>query len=100
MSVLWCFGFCYALTSLWWQQSELIITENPEEEMVVTAQIIRLERRAPHPHGAFQLTASLRLWKKKVWAYTAETLVAKNLKNLRISRNSQKLSVIKSTLND
>ena len=54
----------------------LIITENSDEEVVVTAQVIRLERNAAHPQVAFQLTDSLRLWKKKVWAYAAETLAA------------------------
>ncbi len=54
----------------------LIITENSDEEVVVTAQVIRLERNAAHPQVAFQLTDSLRLWKKKVWAYAAETVAA------------------------
>lgn len=54
----------------------LTITENAEEEVVVTAQVIRLERNAAHPQVAFQLTDSLRLWKKKVWAYAAETVAA------------------------
>jgi hypothetical protein len=54
----------------------LIITDNSDEEVVVTAQVIRLERNASHPQVAFQLTDSLRLWKKKVWAYAAETLAA------------------------
>jgi hypothetical protein len=54
----------------------LTITENADEEVVVTAQVIRLERNAAHPQVAFQLTDSLRLWKKKVWAYAAETVAA------------------------
>lgn len=54
----------------------LTITENADEEVVVTAQVIRLERNASHPQVAFQLTDSLRLWKKKVWAYAAETVAA------------------------
>jgi hypothetical protein len=54
----------------------LIVTENPDEEVIVTAQVIRLERNAAHPQVAFQLTDSLRLWKKKVWAYAAETVAA------------------------
>jgi hypothetical protein len=32
----------------------LIVTENPAEEVVVTAQVIRLERNAAHPQVAFQ----------------------------------------------
>jgi hypothetical protein len=54
----------------------LTVTENPEEEVVVTAQVIRLERNAAHPQVAFQLTDSLRLWKKRVWGYAAEMLAA------------------------
>jgi hypothetical protein len=54
----------------------LIVTENPDEEIIVTAQVIRLERNASHPQVAFQLTDSLRLWKKKVWAYAAETVAS------------------------
>lgn len=54
----------------------LTIAENPEDEVSVTAQVIRLERNAAHPQVAFQLTDSLRLWKKKVWEYAAEVLNA------------------------
>lgn len=59
----------------------LTISENPEEEVVVTAQVIRLERNAAHPQVAFQLTDSLRLWKKRVWAYAAETVAAQKPEN-------------------
>jgi hypothetical protein len=52
----------------------LTITENPSDEVSVTAQVIRLERNASHPQAAFQLTDSLRLWKKKVWEYAGEIL--------------------------
>ena len=54
----------------------LTITENPEEEVSVTAQVIRLERNAAHPQAAFQLLDSLRLWKKKVWEYAGEIIAA------------------------
>lgn len=54
----------------------LTVTENPEEEVSVTAQVIRLERNAAHPQAAFQLTDSLRLWKKKVWEYAGAVLAA------------------------
>ena len=40
------------------------------------AEVLRLERNAAHPQVAFQLTDSLRLWKKRVWEYAAETLAA------------------------
>lgn len=52
----------------------LTITENPRDEVTVTAQVIRLERNAAHPQAAFQLTDSLRLWKKKVWEYAGAIL--------------------------
>ena len=54
----------------------LTVTENAEDEVVVTAQVIRLERNAAHPQVAFQLTDSLRLWKKKVWEYAGQILAA------------------------
>ena len=54
----------------------LTVTENAEDEVSVTAQVIRLERNAAHPQVAFQLTDSLRLWKKKVWEYAREILAA------------------------
>ncbi len=54
----------------------LTITENAEDEISVTAQVIRLERNAAHPQAAFQLTDSLRLWKKKVWEYAGKILAA------------------------
>lgn len=52
----------------------LTITEHADEEVTVTAQVIRLERNAAHPQAAFQLVDSLRLWKKKVWEYAGEIL--------------------------
>lgn len=54
----------------------LTVTENADDEVSVTAQVIRLERNAAHPQVAFQITDSLRLWKKKVWEYAAEVLNA------------------------
>jgi hypothetical protein len=52
----------------------LTITENADDEVSVTAQVIRLERNAAHPQAALQLTDSLRLWKKKVWEYAGEII--------------------------
>ena len=54
----------------------LTVTENAEEEVSVTAQVIRLERNAAHPQAAFQLTDSLRLWKKKVWESAGKILAS------------------------
>jgi PilZ domain len=55
---------------------QLTVTENPDDEISVTAQVIRLERNASHPQAALNLTDSLRLWKKKVWEYAGETIAA------------------------
>lgn len=54
----------------------LTITENADDEVSVTAQVIRLERNAAHPQAAFQLLDNLRLWKKKVWEYAGEIIAA------------------------
>ena len=45
----------------------LTVTENPKDEVSVTAEVIRLERNAAHPQAALQLMDSTRVWKKKVW---------------------------------
>jgi PilZ domain len=54
----------------------LTVTENPDDEVSVTAEVIRLERNAAHPQAALQLTDNLREWKKKVWEIAGETLAA------------------------
>jgi hypothetical protein len=54
----------------------LTVTEDPTDEVSVTAQVIRLERNASHPQAALQLTDSLRLWKKKVWEAARTTIAA------------------------
>lgn len=54
----------------------LTVTEKADDEVSVTAQVIRLERNAAHPQAAFQLTDSLRLWRRKVWEYAGEILKA------------------------
>ena len=53
---------------------ELTVTENPDDEVTVTAQVIRLERNAAHPQVALNLLEGMRTWKKKVWEYAAETV--------------------------
>ncbi len=53
---------------------ELTVTENIKDEVTVKAEVIRLERNAAHPQAALQLTDSIRLWRKKVWAFAAETI--------------------------
>lgn len=54
----------------------LTITENADDEVTVAAQVIRLERNAAHPQAAFQLTDSIRVWKKKVWEYAGDIIAA------------------------
>lgn len=54
----------------------LTVTENPKEELSFSVQVIRVERNAAHPQVAFQLTDSLRLWRKKVWEYAGELINA------------------------
>ncbi len=53
----------------------LTVTEDPNDEVTVTAQVIRLERNASHPQAALQLTDSVRLWRKKVWE-NARSIIA------------------------
>ncbi len=55
---------------------QLTVTENPDEEVSVTAEVIRLERNAAHPQAALMLTENLREWKKKVWEVAGLTLAA------------------------
>jgi hypothetical protein len=54
----------------------LTVTENPNDEVTVTASVIRLERNAAHPQAAMILTDGLRVWKKKVWEYAAAILAS------------------------
>jgi hypothetical protein len=54
----------------------LTVTENPKDEVSVTAQVIRLERNAAHPQAALELLDSTRMWKKKVWELARATLAA------------------------
>lgn len=52
------------------------VTENPDDIIEVTAQVIRLERNVSHPQVALQLTDSIRVWKKKVWEVAGEIVAA------------------------
>jgi hypothetical protein len=54
----------------------LIVTENPDDVVEATAQVIRLERNVSHPQVALQLTDSIRVWKKKVWEVAGEIVRA------------------------
>lgn len=55
---------------------ELTVTEHADDEVSVSAQVIRLERNAAHPQVALNLLDGMRAWKKKVWEHAAETLAA------------------------
>ena len=55
---------------------QLTVTENPDDEVSVTAEVIRLERNAAHPQVALNLTDNLRVWKKKVWEVAGETVAS------------------------
>lgn len=52
----------------------LTVTENSNDEVSVTAEVIRLERNAAHPQAALNLLEGMRVWKKKVWEYAGETI--------------------------
>jgi hypothetical protein len=55
---------------------QLTVTENPEDEVSVVAEVIRLERNAAHPQAALNLVEGVRDWKKKVWEVAGATLSA------------------------
>lgn len=55
---------------------KLTVTENPDDEVSVTAEVIRLERNASHPQAALMLVDNLREWKKKVWEVAGATIAA------------------------
>jgi hypothetical protein len=54
----------------------LTVTENPDDEVSVTAEVIRLERNPAHPQVALNLIDNLREWKKKVWEVAGATIAA------------------------
>jgi len=53
---------------------ELTVIENPNDEVTVTAQVIRLERNAAHPQVALDIVNGTTVWRKKVWQLAAETV--------------------------
>lgn len=55
---------------------QLTVTEDPNDEVVCSAEVIRVERNAAHPQAALMLTDNLRAWKKKVWEAAAATIAA------------------------
>jgi len=61
---------------------ELIVTEKSDDEVSVTAEVIRLERNASHPQVALNLVDSIRLWRKKVWELAAETVAGEKPEEL------------------
>ena len=61
---------------------DLTVTENSNDEVSVTAQVIRLERNAAHPQVVLNLVEGMRAWKKKVWAYAGETVAGQKPEEL------------------
>jgi|SRR5687768_7049019 len=55
---------------------ELTVTEHSDDEVSVTAQVIRLERNAAHPQVALNLVDGMRTWKKKVWEHAGQTIAS------------------------
>jgi PilZ domain. len=53
---------------------DLTVTEKANDEVTVTAQVIRLERNAAHPQVALNLLEGVRAWKKKIYDHAAETI--------------------------
>lgn len=53
---------------------KLTVTENPDDEVTVQANVIRLERNAAHPQAALRLVEGQKSWKKKVWQYAAQII--------------------------
>ena len=53
---------------------ELTVMENPDDEVSVKAEVIRIMRNPGHPQAALQLLDSKRVWQKKVWEYAGEVL--------------------------
>jgi hypothetical protein len=60
----------------------LTVTENPEDEISVTAEVIRVERNAAHPQAALQLTDNVRQWRKKVWEFAGNVIAAQEPEEL------------------
>lgn len=61
---------------------ELVVTEHADDEVSVTAQVIRLERNAAHPQVALNLIDGMRAWKKKVWEHAASTIASEKADDL------------------
>ena len=61
---------------------ELTVTEKSDNEVSVTAEVIRLERNASHPQVALNLIDSVRLWRKEVWALAGETVAGEKPEEL------------------
>ena len=61
---------------------ELTVTEDLNDEVTVTAQVIRLERNASHPQVALNLIDGMRTWKKKVWEFAGQTVAGQKPEEL------------------
>ena len=52
----------------------LTVTETAETQIMVTAQVLRLERNVAHPQVALQLIGSTKDWEKRVWEYAGQII--------------------------
>lgn len=59
----------------------LTVTENPKDQITVTAQVLRLERNAAHPQAALMLVGPTQDWEKKVWEYAGEVIASQKPDN-------------------
>lgn len=53
---------------------EVTVTEDPNKEVTVTAQVIRLERNAAHPQVALNLTKGMMAWRRDIWKMAANVV--------------------------
>ena len=61
---------------------QLTVTEHSDDEVSVTAEVIRLERNAAHPQVALNLVDGMRTWKKKVWEHAGHTIATEKPEEL------------------
>ena len=54
----------------------LTVTENADTQVMVIAQVLRLERNAAHPQVALQLIGPTEDWETKVWEYAGQIIAS------------------------
>jgi hypothetical protein len=58
------------------------VTETTATQIMVTANVLRLERNAAHPQVALQLIGSTKDWEKQVWEYAAQVIASQKPEEL------------------